>query len=232
MQNFFECHLINRKKVAEQTIELIITKPKNFKYNIGQYVLINLNNTEKNISGITNKAFSISSHTDEDTLRFVMRKSESDFKQRCLDLEEGEKIFISSPKGNFSIKNYDKDSEEKKGIVFLASGMGIAPIIPMLMEFEKRNSKKEVHLFYSNRTIEKTTYDKELQEFKIENYKYHRVLTGIEPRINSDLLNSKLGDLKKYKFYIVGTIAFIKTMKQILEENNLTKNDYLVDNYG
>lgn len=229
MKKFFESYLIERKEIADETIELTISKPKNFSYNLGQYVFLDLNNSEKNILDTDKKAFSISSHPDEDILRFVMRKSPSSFKQRCLNLEKGEKIYISSSKGNFSI---DNKSGKSKGIVFLTSGMGIAPVIPMLMELKKLNSKKEVHLFYSNRTLEKTTYHNILENFKIENYNYHPVFTGIQPRINSDLLISKLGDLKKYKFYIIGTVAFIKTMKEILESNNLTKDDYLVDNYG
>ncbi len=236
MQIFFECDVINRKKIATETIELTISKPRDFSYKLGQYVLINLNNPEKNISGIDIKAFSISSHTDEKILRFVMRESQSDFKQRCLKLKKGDKILISSAKGNFSVKNSsenDNDCKNKeKGIVFLISGMGIAPIIPILMEFQKTNSEREIHLFYSNRTLEKTTYHDMISNFSIKNFKYHSVLTGIQPRINSELLLSKLGNLSKYKFYMVGTVDFIRTMKQILDENNISKNDYVVDNYG
>lgn len=231
MKNFFECNVIDIKKIASETIELTLTRPKDFKYKIGQFAYLNLNNIDKNISDISIKPLSISSHPEEDILKFVMRESPSAFKQRCIKLENGEKISISSPKGNFSIKNSEEDKKTKP-IVFLVSGMGIAPIMPMLREFEKRDSNREIHLFYSNRTLEKTTYHDSLSNFSIKNFKYHSILTGIQPRINSELLNSKLGNLKNYEFYIVGTIDFIKTMKGILETNNLTKDDYLVDNYG
>jgi len=114
----------------------------------------------------------------------------------------------------------------------LISGIGIAPIIPMLMELEKINYQGKVSLFYSNRTLAKTTYHERLQDFNIKNYNYNPVFTGIQPRINIDLLKEKLDDIYDAHYYIIGTGEFIKTMKTLLEENNISKDHYLVDNFG
>ena len=195
MKKLYDLSLIERNNVAENTIELIFTKPSDYDFKIGQYTFLDVANKGENKIV---RALSIASHPDEDTLRFVMRISDSDFKTRCLEMKKGDNATITQATGNFCFKFSDKE------IVFLISGIGIASIMPMLMELEKINYQGKVSLFYSNRTLAKTTYHERLQNFNIKNYNY----------------------------YIIGTSDFIKTMKTLLEENHIDKKNYLVDNFG
>jgi len=179
MKKLYDLSLIERNNVAENTIELIFTKPSDYDFKIGQYTFLDVANKGENKIV---RALSIASHPDEDILRFVMRISDSDFKTRCLEMKKDDSATVTQATGNFSFKFSDKE------IVFLISGIGIAPIIPMLMELEKINYQGKVSLFYSNRTLAKTTYHERLQNFNIKNYNYNPVFTGIQPRINIDLL--------------------------------------------
>ena len=224
MKKIYDLSLIERNNVAENTIELIFTKPSDYNFKIGQYTFLNIgdNSNDK----IFSRALSIASHPDEDILRFVTRISNSDFKNRCLEMKKNDGVTVTQATGNFGFKFSDKE------IVFLISGIGIAPIIPMLMELEKINYQGKVSLFYSNRTLAKTTYHERLQDFNIKNYNYNPVFTGIQPRINIDLLKEKLDDIYDAHYYIIGTGEFIKTMKTLLEENHIDKKNYLVDNFG
>ena len=53
-----------------------------------------------------------------------MRTSDSEFKQRCLAMKKGDSATVTKATGSFGFKFSDKE------IVFLISGIGIAPIIP------------------------------------------------------------------------------------------------------
>ena len=223
MKKIYDLSLIERNNVAENTVELIFTKPDDYFFKIGQYIFLDVAHKGENKIA---RALSIASHPDENILRFVMRISDSDFKTRCLEMKKGDNATITQATGNFGFKFSDKE------IVFLISGIGIAPIMPMLMELEKINYQGKVSLFYSNRTLAKTTYHERLQDFNIKNYNYNPVFTGIQPRINIDLLKEKLDDIYDAHYYIIGTGEFIKTMKTLLEENNISKDHYLVDNFG
>ena len=223
MKKIYDLSLIERNNVAENTVELIFTKPDDYFFKIGQYIFLDVAHKGENKIA---RALSIASHPDEDILRFVMRISDSDFKTRCLEMKNGDNATITQAIGNFGFKFSDKE------IVFLISGIGIAPIMPMLMELEKINYQGKVSLFYSNRTLEKTTYHERLGSYNIKNYNYNPVFTGIQPRINIDLLKEKLDDIYDAHYYIIGTGEFIKTMKTLLEENNISKDHYLVDNFG
>ena len=224
MKKIYDLSLIERNDVAENTIELIFTKPSDYEFKIGQYTFLNVGEDpqDKNFA----RALSIASHPDEDLLRFVMRTSDSEFKQRCLAMEKGDSATVTKATGSFGFKFSDKE------IVFLISGIGIAPIIPMLMELEKINYQGKVSLFYSNRTLAKTTYHERLGSYNIKNYNYNPVFTGIQPIIIIDLLKEKLDDIYDAHYYIIGTGEFIKTMKTLLEENHIDRNHYLVDNFG
>ena len=223
MKKIYDLSLIERNNVAENTVELIFTKPDDYFFKIGQYTFLDVAHKGENKIA---RALSIASHPDEDILRFVMRISDSDFKTRCLEMKKGDSAIVTQATGNFGFKFSDKE------IVFLISGIGIAPIMPMLMELEKINYQGKVSLFYSNRTLEKTTYHERLGSYNIKNYNYNPVFTGIQPRINIDLLKEKLDDIYDAHYYIIGTGEFIKTMKTLLEENNISKDHYLVDNFG
>ena len=223
MKKIYDLSLIERNEVAENTIELIFTTPRDYDFKIGQYTFLDVAHKGENKIA---RALSIASHPDENILRFVMRTSDSDFKTRCLEMKKGDSATVTQATGSFGFKFSDKE------IVFLISGIGIAPIIPMLMELEKINYQGKVSLFYSNRTLAKTTYHERLQDFNIKNYNYNPVFTGIQPRINIDLLKEKLDDIYDAHYYIIGTGEFIKTMKTLLEENHINKDHYLVDNFG
>ena len=173
MKKLYDLSLIERNNVAENTIELIFTKPSDYDFKIGQYTFLDVANKGENKIV---RALSIASHPDEDILRFVMRISDSDFKTRCLEMKKGDNATITQATGNFCFKFSDKE------IVFLISGIGIASIMPMLMELEKINYQGKVSLFYSNRTLAKTTYHERLQNFNIKNYNYNPVFTGIQHR--------------------------------------------------
>ena len=205
MKKIYDLNLVKRNDVAENTIELIFTKPSDYEFKIGQYTFLNVGEDpqDKNFA----RALSIASHPDEDLLRFVMRTSDSEFKQRCLAMKKGDSATVTKATGSFGFKFSDKE------IVFLISGIGIAPIIPMLMELEKIDYQGKVSLFYSNRTLAKTTYHERLGSY-------------------IDLLKEKLDEIYDAHYYIIGTGEFIKTMKTLLEENNISKDNYLVDNFG
>ena len=167
MKKIYDLNLVERNDVAENTIELIFTKPSDYEFKIGQYTFLNVGEDpqDKNFA----RALSIASHPDEDLLRFVMRTSDSEFKQRCLAMKKGDSATVTKATGSFGFKFSDKE------IVFLISGIGIAPIIPMLMELEKIDYQGKVSLFYSNRTLAKTTYHERLRSYNINNYKYNPV---------------------------------------------------------
>ncbi len=211
--------LIKREIIAENTLQLSFEKPKGFNHKSGQFAILRLNNPKYNDLDMPFRSLSIVSYKDEPILRFAMRISKSSYKQSCEQMKVGEEATVFGPNGKFVL------NEGMQNIVFLISGIGITPIIPMLKELEKKQFTGQVFLFYSNKTKASTAYDDELKNIQLENYFYIPVTTSETKRIEIELLKIHLKNLSFFEYFIVGTSSFLKTMKKILinEGVNITK---------
>ena len=73
-------------------------------------------------------------------------------------LERGATAWVDAPYGAFSI-----DRLPPEGYVFLAGGIGIAPIMSMLRTLVARGDRRSHILFYAYRTWERLTFREELE---------------------------------------------------------------------
>ena len=218
--------LLSNLKIAENTVELTFEKPRPFDYKAGQYAVLNILNPNHQELDIPIRPLSMVSHPDENVLRFAMRLSNSSYKKSVNDMKIGDQCRVFGPMGDFSIET------KKKRLVFLISGIGITPIIPLLKKLEKEKFNQPVYLFYSNKTKENTAYHEHLKSIEIPNYKYVPVFTNTQPRIGKDILIKELKELDNCDYYLVGTNAFIKSMQHLLHSNNIKKENIKTDDFG
>lgn len=221
--------VVKREKVANKTYELTVSKPEGFKYEVGQYVNFKFPEpyfeTEDNMM----RPLSIASHPEEDVLKFVVRESESDFKKMYKEIKTGDPVSLFGPLGNFIPVEIPKD----QNIALLISGIGIAPVLPFFKKLKDEKHEGKIKLFYSNRTPDIVTYDKELENYPLgDNYEYIKVLTGVQKRIDGDFIEAHVGDLNNYVYYIVGTKDFIKSMRTALKGKGVDNKKVKIDNFG
>lgn len=219
--------LIERKNVAENTIELTFEKPNGFSHQAGQYVVLKLMNPETNELDMPIRSLSIVSHPEESALRFAMRSSNSSFKKSCDLLKTGDEALVFGPKGDFTLSG---DTEEN--VVFLIGGIGITPVIPMLKELKRKNHKGKVYLFYSNKEPSTAPYLNEIETNHPDNFTLVNVYTRNDKRINENSLKEHLGILNEYHYYLVGASSFIKGMKEMLLSNRVKSSQIKEDDYG
>ncbi len=226
--------LNKKEKVAENTWMFTFEKPADFKFQAGQYTFLEILNEKFTDDQPKFRAMSFASAPKDNYLNFVMRESESAFKKNITSMQIGEEIKIKGPIGNFTLPE-DKD----KKIVFLTAGVGITPIRSILRKEETEKSERKITLFYSNRNVESAALYKEMEEFQLENYKCINTMTrnctdwnGECGRINSEMINKHLDEVKNSLYYVVGTQGFIEAMKSLLTEMNVAKENIIFDNFG
>jgi ferredoxin-NADP reductase len=218
--------LLKKHFVADNTFEMVFQKPTGFHFNSGQYVVLSLNNPETTYIDLPLRSLSITSHPDENVLRFAMRLSESSFNKSCSQMEIEDTVTIYGPMGNFIL---DKQYEN---IVFIAGGIGITPIVSLINELEKRKHPGSVLLFYSNRNEVSAAYHVLFKNVSLTNFKYIPVYTQTQSRINGDLLIKELGNLLDFNYFLVGTSGFIKSLQQILITNGVNVSNIKKDDFG
>ncbi|PZX55568.1 FAD-dependent oxidoreductase [Algoriphagus chordae] len=218
--------LISKTVIAENTLELRIEKPKGFEYIAGQYAVLEILDPAHRELDTSFRSLSMVSHPDEDELRFSMRLSNTSFKQSINQLAAQHQFRVFGPMGDFLL------SDNKKGIVFLISGIGITPVLPFLKELEKSKFDQPVFLFYSNKTSDEAAYHETFKAATLLSFQYIPVFTKIDSRINNEFLQAKLKDLTAFDYYVVGTKGFLNSMKAILLQNNVPLENIKIDDFG
>lgn len=221
--------VLKRDKVANKTFEITVSKPEGFEYEVGQYVNFKFSEPYFETKDNMMRPLSIASHPEEDVLKFVVRESESDFKKMYKEIKMGDPVSLFGPLGNFIPVEIPKD----QNIALLISGIGIAPVLPFFKKLKDEKHEGKIKLFYSNRTPDIVTYDKELENYPLgDNYEYIKVLTGVQKRIDGDFIEAHVGDLNDYVYYIVGTKEFIKSMRMALKDKGVDNKKVKIDNFG
>ncbi len=218
--------LVQKEEIARNTLELTFEKPLGFTYKPGQYAIVSLDNPKHTELDMPLRSLSMVSHPEDNVLKFVMRTGKSSFKKSCGCMKPGETATIFGPAGEFTLR------DSRHGLVFLASGIGISPIIPFLKELEKRDYPKPVTLFFSNRSEEEAAYHTAILSVKLRNFRYIPVFTGQQKRMNGKMIRQVLGDLDRYEYYLVGSTGFIESMTEALREISIPAEDLFTDDFG
>ena len=155
-----------------------------------------------------------------------MRLGDSSYKKSINALKKGARFRLFGPMGEFAV------STRGRALVFLVSGIGITPILALLKELKKAKFGRPVYLFYTNRSEENAAYHRQLQNIDMPNFEYVPVFTKTQDRINSQLLESRLHALCDFDYYLVGHHEFLQSMRSLLLDKGVDREQIIVDDFG
>ena len=151
---------------------------------------------------------------------------------------------LSGPFGRFVF-----DKKVHTDIVMLAAGSGIAPFAAYLEQIRDEKLDTKACLIFSNKTEEDIIYRNWLNDLAshCKNANVHYTLTrnpqqsiegedvwvGITGRIDATMLSHICGeDFSSKNFFICGPLVFVKSMKEILEQKGVSKEQVHFESYG
>lgn len=127
-----------------------------FGFKAGQFAWLKLKNES---FSLTEHPFSISSApSDLPQLRFTIKET-GDFTKKIGNILDGSRAYIDGPHGNFIIDNQKCD-----GIVMIAGGIGVAPMISIIREMAEQKDSRPVRLLYGNRIASQIACRDELEQ--------------------------------------------------------------------
>lgn len=128
-----------------------------FAYRPGQFAWLTLRASP---FAMREHPFSIaSSPTRPGRVEFTI-KALGDFTDGIGDIRSGETAWVDGPYGAFGIDRHP----DARGHVFVAGGIGIAPMMSMLRALADRGDRRPLWLFYGNRVRERVVFREELDE--------------------------------------------------------------------
>jgi predicted ferric reductase len=200
--------VVSNRQVADRMWEIAV-EPEGrpaMEFAPGQFVWLNLGHSA---FSLTEHPFSISSApVDQPRIAFII-KANGDFTNEIGTIGVGTRAFLDGPHGNFTLAG-----REAKGLVFLAGGVGFAPIIGMLRQLKAERYPHPLRLLYGNRVETQILYQDEIEAFKeVLDFEVFYVLsepsrgwTGLVGELSRQLVNTCLdsfGDTE-WLFFICG----------------------------
>ncbi len=138
------------------TIEANENNNSGFQFKAGQFAWLKLQKAPYNL---TEHPFSISSApSDLPQLRFTIKQS-GDFTNDIGNIKSGDNAYIDGPHGYFII-----DDQKFDGIVMFAGGIGVAPMMSIILQMTQNKDTRPVKLLYGNRIESQIAFKDELQE--------------------------------------------------------------------
>ena len=204
-------------------------------YTAGQFAFFDIGEVYNDPKGPI-RHFTISSSPTEDFIMFSTRIRDSPYKKRLSTLEEGAKVKVRGPEGQFVLhQDYSKPA------VFLSGGIGVTPFRTMIKYATDKQLPTRIIMFDSNRNRSNILFKKEFDDWaglnknlKIiytisEDEQHEQSLSttndwkGEYGRINKSMILKYLDTniLNNSIFYICGPPGMLKAMQALLQEDDL-----------
>ncbi len=209
-----------KKQLTKDVFECQFEKPSGFDYIAGQFVQF-LIPQEENIKRL---AYSLSSIPSDDFIEFCIKIHDDGVGcQYVLKMNENDTLNFQGPRGLFVHK------ENTGSLSFIGTGTGIAPLLAIVRdELENKNNHSEMQILFGVRTEEDLFWIERLEELqaKYSNFTYDVTLSqptnpdtwsGLRGRVTEHILEH----LNSQKFYICGSAAMIKDVREILIKNSI-----------
>lgn len=129
---------------------------KGITFEAGQFAWLNVGHSAFSLN---ENPFSISSApADGPEVSFVIKEL-GDFTRNLGQITLQTHAYLDAPHGNLSIKN-----KPEKGVVLIAGGVGIAPMLSILRQVRLNGTQHDLKLIYGNRAEEQIVYRQELSK--------------------------------------------------------------------
>ncbi|MEN3267236.1 ferric reductase-like transmembrane domain-containing protein [Pseudonocardia sp.] len=173
---------------------------------------------------LTDHPFTIASGARADgTLEFTVRHL-GDYTQTLGRLSPGTRVYLDGPHGSFSV-----DHTRATGLVLLAGGVGITPMMSMLRTLADRGDRRPHRLLVSGRSPDDLLFTDELEDLQARLHltvvptltQPHPGWTGATGRIDAAMLATVLpGSFRRDQldYFLCGSSPFVNGVVTALDE--------------
>jgi ferredoxin-NADP reductase len=237
----YQSTLLGRTEVAKGTMAFQFDKPNNFVFKAGQYINLTLSGSQPQFGpsdGMTHTFSIVSSPSDEEIL-VTTRMRGTVFKQALSSLPVGSGVRIEGPIGSFSLHN-----NTSRPAVFLAGGIGIAPVLSMLSYATQEKLRHPIILFYANRYLEDAAFIDALWKLERANPRFRFVPTltrmahnkgrwkGKTGHISAEMLLTQVGTVRGPIYYIAGPPTMVAAARRSLIEVGADEDDIRTEEFS
>lgn len=223
-------------KIARDTYEFSFKTKRGFSFVPGQYMEFTLEDDLSDSRGNRRYFTLVSSPTEDDiSLGVKYYSNASSFKNKLAKIGGVDVVVASQRSGEFVMP---KDVNKK--LVFIAGGIGITPFRSMIKFLLDTKQKRDIVLFYSNKTKEdiayKEIFDTANKELGIKTIyaltdvgQVENGFDTVNEFIDKKLIVQNVPDYKERMYYISGPHSMVLVFKETLSDIGIPKNHIKID---
>ncbi len=160
MSRIFRTTLVERRTIAEGSIEVVLHRPDKLDFHPGQYIQLGVHRlSHRDVTGHSRLLSIASSPQELDTISLAYRESESGFKRTLRELAIGAELLIEGPHGFHTLPE-----TVTRPIAAVAGGIGIVPYLSMVRHLVRTGRSVPFTLLYANERRSRAAFLAELWE--------------------------------------------------------------------
>jgi predicted ferric reductase len=150
---------VHRERGSSWTITVMPVGHSGITFSAGQFAWLTLRASPFRAK---EHPFSIASSAEDNrSLEFTIKEL-GDFTRTIKDLKVGDVAYVDGPHGVFTCDHYRR----ARSLVFIAGGIGIAPIMSMLRTLADRRDLRPLRLIYGNRRWDDVVFREEIERLR------------------------------------------------------------------
>jgi glycine betaine catabolism B len=217
--------LTKKTTLAPGIVDFVFKPSQNIAFQPGQYMEFTLAHAHPDSRG-NRRYFTLASSPTERFVHLGIRfyDPSSSFKQAMFSLDRGTPIVGAQLAGDFTLP---PDPTQK--LVFIAGGIGITPFRSMLKYLLDMQEKRDIILFYANKTVDEIIYQDVLRASQaVLGVKIICILTdttaiprnwsGYVGRISEQMLREVVLDYQERTYYVSGPPSMVNAYEQVLKD--------------
>lgn len=235
-------YLINRaytiKNIKEErgntwTIEFQPKGHKGVSFEPGQFAWLTLGNSPFKIE---EHPFSFSSSAERPGNFTFTIKELGDFTGKVKDFKLGDNAYIDGPYGVFTPDRYP----DLPGLVLIAGGVGVTPIMSILKTLADRKSKCPILFFYANEDLASAIFYDDIEPLKkkLQIEVVHVIKEadddweGETGYVDGDLLKRYFPEnYKGWMYFLCGPDPMLEQLEKALEENGVSLENIKMEHF-
>ncbi|HLZ12392.1 MAG TPA: FAD-dependent oxidoreductase [Candidatus Acidoferrum sp.] len=235
----YQMALVDRQKIARDTMAFWFdTEGVRYDFRAGQHADFAFTHPSAESESDPSRTFSLaSSPRDKQPVMIAMRMRKTAFKAALKNAPIGTQFTVSRPRGSFTLHK-----DITRTAVFIAGGIGIAPIRSILQQATIDRLPHRSYLFYSNREVDDAAFLEELEGLTTQNPNLTVIptLTGNRTvawpyekgHINRDMLKRYLLWLNGPIYYIAGPSGMVTATTDMLNSSGVSDDDIRTEEFG
>jgi ferredoxin-NADP reductase len=235
----YQMTLVDRQRIARDTMAFWLdTNGASFGFRAGQHADFMFMRPCMEGENDNSRTFSIaSSPHDKRPVMIAMRMRKTAFKTALKAAALGTKFTVSRPRGSFTLHK-----DITRTAVFIAGGIGIAPIRSIIHQATQECLPHKLYLFYSNREVDDTAFLEEFENMTVQNPNLtfiptvtgHRTIAWPYEKghVNREMLSRYLLGLNGPIYYIAGPSGMVSAMTDLLNFSGVNDDDIRTEEFG